>query len=432
MPGAQVDFWFDFSCPYAYLASEQIEAVAADAGAELAWQPMLLGGVFRAIGAGDGPLATLGPARAAHNLHDMHRWADRMDVPLRIPAGHPMRTVRALRVLLGLPEATWPAAIHALYAAYWRRGEDVTRDDVIDGTLAAAGVPAGARAAALAGADTGAIKDELRARTDRAVALGVFGAPAMVVRREAAPPRLYWGQDRLDWVRAALAGWDPETAAGPPPRPAPAPAAAAGTGRAIDFWFDLASPFAYLGSTQIERIAAQAGATVTWRPLLLGGLFRDLGTPDVPMFAMPEAKRRYVSGELDRWARWWGVPFRFPSRFPMRTVTAQRALIAAGDARPRFAARLFRAAWANGEDVADDAVLARLCAEAGLPDLIERARTPAIKQALIDETRAAREAGVFGTPTCVVHDPAGPLLFWGQDRLELVGAAAAGWRPRGE
>jgi len=114
----------------------------------------------------------------------------------------------------------------------------------------------------------------------------------------------------------------------------------------------------------------------------------------------------------------------------MRTVTAQRALIAAGDARPRIAARLFRAAWVEDQDISDDAVLARLCAEAGAPDLVAQARTPAIKQALIDETGEARDAGVFGTPTCVVDDPAGSLLFWGQDRLELVGAAAAGWRPR--
>ena len=109
-----VEFWFDFSCPYAYLASQRVEEICTAAGVPLVLQPMLLGGVFRLTGAGDGPMATLSPPKATHNTRDMLRWADRLGVPLRIPAAHPMRTVRALRTLLGLPEARWPAAMHAL------------------------------------------------------------------------------------------------------------------------------------------------------------------------------------------------------------------------------------------------------------------------------------------------------------------------------
>src|SRR5689334_1637131 len=90
-----LELWFDFSCPFAYLASRR----APQLPTEIDWRPMLLGGVFRGIGAGDGPMSTLSPAKALHNLHDMHRWADLFDVPFRMPAGHPMRTVRALRVL---------------------------------------------------------------------------------------------------------------------------------------------------------------------------------------------------------------------------------------------------------------------------------------------------------------------------------------------
>ncbi len=214
----------------------------------------------------------------------------------------------------------------------------------------------------------------------------------------------------------------------------------------IDFWFDLGSPFAYLGATQIERVAAAAGARLRWRPLLLGGLFRAIGTPDVPLFAMPEAKRRYAAGELDRFARWWGVPFRFPSRFPMRTVAAQRLLAVAPDAvRGALAQALFRAYWVDDRDLASPAVLAAICAEAGHADLAAGADDPAARQALVDETRAAQDAGVFGVPTCAIATEAvsrsddrlsstfsagAPLLFWGQDRLALAGRAAAGWRPR--
>ncbi|MBZ0231239.1 MAG: 2-hydroxychromene-2-carboxylate isomerase, partial [Deltaproteobacteria bacterium] len=212
-----------------------------------------------------------------------------------------------------------------------------------------------------------------------------------------------------------------------------APAPALAQPPPVDFWFDYSSPFAYLASTQIGELAARAGATagLRWRPMLLGALFRDIGTPDVPLFAMPDAKRTYVSREIGRWAKWWGVPFRFPSRFPMRTVAPLRLTLLAGEAAaPRLAERIFRAYWVEDQDIADAAVLRALAADAGVdPALVDRTNEPGVKQALVDATRAAREAGVFGAPTCVVHGPGGPHLFWGQDRLELVDAALRGWTP---
>jgi 2-hydroxychromene-2-carboxylate isomerase len=301
--GVTVEFWFDFSCPYAYLASRSIEEIAAAHRADLVLCPMLLGGVFRAIGAGDGPMATLGPAKAMHNARDMARWAQRLGAPFALPAGHPMRTVRALRVYLGLPREAWSAAMHALYAAYWVRGEDITQDAMIAGALAGAGIDRAAIDRALAGADSEAIKAELHARTARAVERGAFGAPAMVVERDGVSPVLLWGQDRLGFLAAVLDGWDPD--AGPPPggpRPVEVPPRA-GAARSIDFWFDYASPFAYLGATQIEALARAAGAELAWKPMLLGALFRDLGTPDVPWFAMPAPKRAYFGADMLRWAR---------------------------------------------------------------------------------------------------------------------------------
>ena len=133
----QLELWFDISCPYAYLASRKAPAIAAAAGAELVYKPMLLGGVFKGIGAGAGPMATLGPAKAAHNQRDMQRWAQLLGAPLNIPAAHPMRTVRALRTLLALPAERWPAAIDALYAAYWQHGANIADDAAILAALAA-------------------------------------------------------------------------------------------------------------------------------------------------------------------------------------------------------------------------------------------------------------------------------------------------------
>ena len=426
----RVELYFDFSCPYAYLAQGAVEPVVQAAGATLCWRPMLLGGVFRGLGMADTPMARLPPVKARHNLDDMQRWARRRAVPLRMPAGHPLRTVRALRALLSLAEATWPPVIHAIYRAYWVDGIDISTEDGLRQALARGGVTGDALDRALRADGDEAIKEELRRRTDEALARGVFGAPAFFVDREdGSAPLPFWGQDRLDMVAATLDGWDPD--GGRPPRPGPASAVAAlprpprpgATGRGVDFWYDFSSPFAYLGSTQIERAAADAGATVTWRPMLLGAVFREIGTPNVPLFAVSEPRRRYLGRELAYWASFWGVPFRFNRRFPQNTVTALRLAIQAGPAIAPLSHALYRAMWVDDRDLQDEATLRALVAAQGLDAdaLLAGAATPAVKQALFESTAAAIAAGVFGAPTTVAKVPgAADQLFWGQDRLELV------------
>lgn len=389
---------------------------------------MLLGGVFRGIGAGDGPMATLSPPKARHNAADMHRWAEVIGAPFQLPDAHPMRTVRALRVLLGLPRREWPAAIHALYAAYWQRAEDITQDAVIRAALASASIDLASLDRAFATADSDAIKNELRARTDEAIALGIFGAPAWIFRREEGP-LLLWGQDRIEWVEAVLDGWDPDRQ--PPPGGARSITAPPST-KTLDVYFDVSSPFAYLGLTQLPALARTSGVTPRLVPILLGALFKDLHQANVPWFAMPIAKQRYVGVEMARWARWWGQPFVFPSKFPQRTVNAQRLAILAADQSfddgVRLATALGRAMWAEQRDLEDTATLAQILDETGMPrSWIERTSEPAIKARLAENTAAAQAAGVFGVPTFVVD---GTHLFWGQDRLGLVARALAGWSPR--
>ncbi|MSP59119.1 MAG: 2-hydroxychromene-2-carboxylate isomerase [Myxococcales bacterium] len=189
----------------------------------------------------------------------------------------------------------------------------------------------------------------------------------------------------------------------------------------VIFYFDFSSPFAYLGSTQIERVAAAAGATVSWRPLLLGGLFRAIGTPDVPLFAMSEPRRRYQARDLAHWADHLRVPFRWPSRFPIRTAFALRLALASGEALVPLSHALYRAAWADDRDLADRTVLGEIAASLGLdaPALLRASEEPAIKQRLRDLTDEAARSGVFGVPSFLV----GEELFFGQDRLEFVADA---------
>lgn len=408
---------------------------------------MLLGGVFRGIGAGDGPMATLSPPKARHNAADMHRWAEVIGVPFRLPDAHPMRTVRALRVLLGLPRREWPGAIHALYAAYWQRAEEFTQDTTIRGALASAGIDPDAIDAAFASADSDAIKAELRARTDEAIALGIFGAPAWIVRREGdgslrdpqqrhssvregLPPLLLWGQDRIEWLEAVLAGWDPEV--DPPPGGArTVTASPAAAGATLDVYFDVSSPFSYLALTQLPALARASGITPRLVPILLGALFKDLHQANVPWFAMPQAKQRYIGTEMTRWARWWGAPFVFPHKFPQRTVNAQRLAILAADQSfdegVALAIALGRAMWAEQHDLEDTATLGQILDETGHTRAwMDGITEPAIKARLAENTANARAAGVFGVPTFIVN---GRHLFWGQDRLDLVARALAGWTP---
>jgi 2-hydroxychromene-2-carboxylate isomerase len=421
-----LELWFDFSCPYAYLASRRAKHLAT----EIDWRPMLLGGVFRGIGAGDGPMATISPQKQAHNYHDMHRWADRFGEPFRLPASHPMRTVLALRTLLALPRASWPAAIEAIFAAYWQRGEDVSSPGVLAHALRAADIAGDAVDTALARSDDAAIKDELRQRTDEAISLGIFGAPAWI-SRDHGDPLLIWGQDRMGWVEAVLDGW---RLSGPPPGgPRPlsqlAPAVA---GKTLDVYFDVASPFAYLGLTQLPALAA-TGIQPRLVPILLGALFRDINQANVPWFAMPPPKQRYFGLEMQRWASWWGEPFELPRKFPQRTITAQRlCVLAAADGFEtgvRVATALARAMWAEQRDLEDPGTLRATLEAAGLPagrteTWLTQTQEPAIKAQLAANTTAAQAAGVFGVPTFVVD---GKHLFWGQDRLELVAKAVAGW-----
>ncbi len=392
---AHIRFLYDVVCPYAFLASLRVDDVARKLGATIAWEPILLGGVFRAIGAPDRPRMSEG--RARYNLVDLERQARRAGVTLRPPSDHPRRTVLALRAALASSDHV--AASRALFAAYWLRGEAVDDPEVVRAALDGAGLDG---AAALAAADTSAIKDELRARTDRAVTSGVFGVPTMILGDR--PDDLYWGNDRLDFLL---------------PPAAPSADRPIDPSRRVEFYFDFSSPYAYLASTQIRALARRAGAVIDYRPILLGGLFKAIDTPNVPIFEMAPSKRLYQGVELGRWAARWNVPFRFSSRFPIQTTKALRLVLAAPEgARPPLIHAIFEAVWALDRDVTLDETLAYLASAAGLDwaELGPRITTDEVKQDLRRRTDEAKERGAFGVPTFF----AGGEMFWGQDRLDAL------------
>ena len=195
-----IDFWFDFSCPYAYLGSTQLARVERESGRRVTLQPFLLGGVFRALKQPQNMSVTLNEPKKRHNRADLLRWASWFDVPLNSPFRHPNRTVEALRALLACPAERWLDVVHALYATYWVDGQDISDATVLQARLDALGLDG---QEILDRSQQPQMKALLFERTDAALRAGVFGAPAWVVDGQ-----LFWGQDRIEMViRAARDGW---------------------------------------------------------------------------------------------------------------------------------------------------------------------------------------------------------------------------------
>ena len=397
----RIDFYYDIVCPYAFMASTRIEAVAARQGATVRWVPVLLGGIFRHHGSPQVPAAEMNPARAKLNLLDIERQGARFGLNLTLPPWHPRRTVSAMRLLIGAPEAVRPALTADLYRAYWIELRDVNDRAVLAEIAKAHGVD-------VAVIDDPGVKQGLFDTTAEAAERGAFGVPTFGVG-----DRIFYGSDRLALVEAALGG--PH---GPQPRPDAEPTAAV-----LQAWHDFSSPFSYLGMTQIERVARETGARVEWRPFLLGALFRQIGTPDVPLFKASKAKQKYLAKDLSDWAKWWGVPFEWPAHFPLRSILPLRVSLV----EPKAIQPLYRAYWAEGKAIDDPATCVAVLDAAGLPGeaLVRATQDQAIKDQLKANTIGAQAAGLCGAPSIIVEVPGEePQLFWGQDRLDAVADAA--------
>ena len=195
---APIEFWFDFSSPYSYLASEKIEELAARHGRKVAFKPTLLGVIFRTTGGV--PLTELVPPKATYFAHDFERSARFAGVPYRQPSVFPIATVNAARAFLWLQRQGEPLAarfLHAAFRAYFAQDRNLAEPEVL-GALA---TEIGADPVQLArGMQEPAVKDLLKARVDESIARGVFGAPTIFVDGE-----MFWGHDRLPQVERWLA-----------------------------------------------------------------------------------------------------------------------------------------------------------------------------------------------------------------------------------
>lgn len=191
-----VDFWFEFGSTYSYPAAMRVEDEARARGVELRWRPFLLGPIFKAQGWNDSPF-NIYPAKGRYMWRDMERLCEAQGIPLRRPTRFPRNGLLAARVVACFEDEPWTGDfVRAVYRANFAEDREISEPDVVASLLESVGRSASLLERA-AGDDA---KARLRARTEEATALGIFGAPTLVAAGE-----LFWGNDRLEaaleWAR---------------------------------------------------------------------------------------------------------------------------------------------------------------------------------------------------------------------------------------
>lgn len=192
----------------------------------------------------------------------------------------------------------------------------------------------------------------------------------------------------------------------------------------IEFFFDVSSPWTWLGFESIQSLAADLGVPIAWKPILVGGVFNAVNGSVYESRANPvPAKARYMKKDLADWARLQGLTINFPPDvFPVNSVKAMRACCWLGENCVPFARRAFEAYWSEDRDISQDAEIAAIAGDVGVdPEALSAAiSTDVVKAQLRTNTEELIARGGFGSPTIFV---AGEDMYFGNDRMPLVRAA---------
>ena len=191
----------------------------------------------------------------------------------------------------------------------------------------------------------------------------------------------------------------------------------------IEVYFDCSSPWTYLAFENLKRLQQELSVEIAWKPILVGGIFNTVNPSVYEQRATPvPAKARYMGKDLADWARFAGLRIRFPpSVFPVNSVKAMRGciLLEPQGQLVAFATAAFEAYWSEDLDISQDAVLAQVCARAGVDAaaVLEGIGRPEVKDQLRLNTEACMARGGFGSPTIFVG---GDDMYFGNDRLPLI------------
>jgi len=195
----QLDFYFDCSSPWTYLAFHAIQAVARETAAEIVWKPILVGGVFNAVNQTVYEnRAKPNPLKQAYSLKDMQDWARLYGLAIKFPPTiFPVNSVKCMRgAFVALDEGKLVPYATAAFEAYWGGDRDLSREEVLADIAECAGIE---RQRFFAGIETESCKARLRANTNELIARGGFGSPTIFVGND-----MFFGNDRMPLVKAAL------------------------------------------------------------------------------------------------------------------------------------------------------------------------------------------------------------------------------------
>ncbi|HWA91740.1 MAG TPA: 2-hydroxychromene-2-carboxylate isomerase [Rhizomicrobium sp.] len=194
----------------------------------------------------------------------------------------------------------------------------------------------------------------------------------------------------------------------------------------LEFFFDVSSPWTYLAFTRVHDVVARTGATIVWKPILVGGVFNAVNKDVYERRANPDPRKAsYTGKDLQDWARLAGIRIVFPPPvFPVRAVEAMRCVVAADErgALVPLSKALFEAYWGDLKDIGQTDVLKEVVTSVGLDPaaILARAGTAEVKDRLRANTEEVIARGGFGSPTMFVD---GGDMYFGNDRLPLVEAA---------
>ncbi|WP_343743013.1 2-hydroxychromene-2-carboxylate isomerase [Herbaspirillum huttiense] len=189
----------------------------------------------------------------------------------------------------------------------------------------------------------------------------------------------------------------------------------------IDFYFDFSSPYGYFAAVEIDKLAAKYGRSVNWHPILLGPIFKALGTNSLVTIPV---KGDYSRHDMERTARFHNIFYKAPSQFPIGTQVAARATLWVQQTQPAKAVdlikTLYSAYFTEDIDISVPENVLRIAADNGIDRAaLETALgTPELKEQLRAATEAAGKAGVFGSPFMIVDGEP----FWGFDRFTQLEA----------
>ena len=353
-----LEFNYDISCPFAYIASTRVRALAERANAKLIYRPVLLGAIYRATnapqGAGGSASDVFNATKKSVLAESMQRTLKRYKIQYNPPPQHPRKTVNALRMLYCIDDQEERRILsEALFNAYWVEGGDVSDDDLLLQIAKDSGVKNASSLSKASFEDVNARK-ELESATAEAVERGAFGVPGFWIpnvswvdyKDQPRKGRYFWGQDRMHFVEATLVSLQsnaPSWSSVPSLRSLMPRCVATNTLNVptkVELWFDFSSPWSFIAYTQLARLQRTfPSLEIVMRPFLLGVLFRDIGVPMVPMSAVSKPKARWSRQDLVDWTAYWNAvnaqeskkdelfKFYWTDHFPLRSPTVLRVAI---------------------------------------------------------------------------------------------------------